>query len=217
MEMHWAMRKLAGLLARDGFPVLRFDYFGTGDSAGGFEDASCARWQQDILVAAEELKELAQVKSIALAGCRLGATLAMGAVADGLQAGAVALWDPVISGSQYLLELQERERWEELESFCARPRYATHLLGYPLATVERQRIAQLDLAAVPPPSSTRTGVFFVRQRREFAQLARAWSAHRPACTFQHFPDDADPAKPGVRLADQIPRAITDWLARGAGA
>ena len=38
MSCHWAFRKLAALLAREGFHCFRFDYYGTGDSGGEGED-----------------------------------------------------------------------------------------------------------------------------------------------------------------------------------
>ena len=40
---HWSFRRLSAMLAREGHHVLRFDYFGTGDSAGNVEDVTLGR------------------------------------------------------------------------------------------------------------------------------------------------------------------------------
>src|SRR5688500_19978584 len=52
---HRLYRVLGERLARLGFGVLRFDYYGTGDSDGEFEEAACADWMRDIAVAEREL------------------------------------------------------------------------------------------------------------------------------------------------------------------
>ena len=57
MRTHWALRKLAGLLAREGHHVLRFDYTGTGDSTGDVETGSVTQWCADIRLAAAELED----------------------------------------------------------------------------------------------------------------------------------------------------------------
>src|SRR5256885_16809807 len=44
-----AYRTLALRLARAGFHVLRFDYRGTGDSAGDIGDAPLQQWMEDIV------------------------------------------------------------------------------------------------------------------------------------------------------------------------
>ena len=54
MRTHWALRKLAGLLAREGHHVLRFDYTGTGDSTGDVETGSVTQWCADIRLAAAD-------------------------------------------------------------------------------------------------------------------------------------------------------------------
>jgi len=55
---HWSYRRLADMLANEGFDVLRFDYFGTGDSAGHSKDATIEIWHENIKTAANELLEL---------------------------------------------------------------------------------------------------------------------------------------------------------------
>ena len=52
------MRQLAARLVRAGFHVLRFDYFGTGDSYGDTGEGDLASWCDDIETAIEELKDI---------------------------------------------------------------------------------------------------------------------------------------------------------------
>src|SRR5262245_36025361 len=76
MRTHWAFRKLADMLCRQGFHVFRFDYFGTGDSAGDSAAGTLAIWRQNIQSAAQELRDMASIKKVSAVGFQLGATLA---------------------------------------------------------------------------------------------------------------------------------------------
>ena len=58
---HWVFRRLATTLAREGHHVLRFDYFGTGDSDGESDLATPQSAVADVLTAARELRDLSRV------------------------------------------------------------------------------------------------------------------------------------------------------------
>src|SRR5687768_16729988 len=75
MRAHRAFRQLATLLTKNGFPVLRFDYAGTGDSAGDGSAGSVATWVEDIGAAIDELKDTAGVSRVSLVGLRAGGAL----------------------------------------------------------------------------------------------------------------------------------------------
>ena len=72
IRAHRPLRQLAVELAGSGYHVLRFDYYGCGDSDGNGEDASLERWLHDIETAANELKDTAQLSRLCLVGLRLG-------------------------------------------------------------------------------------------------------------------------------------------------
>ncbi|MDW3681310.1 alpha/beta hydrolase [Cupriavidus sp. CV2] len=112
MWSHRAFRHLAGDLAAAGLPVLRFDYPGTGDSAGTDADGEHIAWcVHGILAAVATLREQAGVSRVVLCGLRLGATLAVLA-AEALAArepdavAGLVLVAPVVSGRAYLRELR---------------------------------------------------------------------------------------------------------------
>src|SRR3954467_9063204 len=71
---HPTYRLLARHLAGTGYHVLRFDYYGTGDSAGDFEETDQQQWLGDIDAAVTEIKDLGQVSRVVLVGLRFGAT-----------------------------------------------------------------------------------------------------------------------------------------------
>lgn len=103
IRAHNAISKLANLLAKSGYHVFRFDYYGTGDSSGEIEEAHIDQWHADIGHAVEELKDISGVKKISLAGLRFGALLA--ATVPGITVERLVLWDPVVSGAVYFDEL----------------------------------------------------------------------------------------------------------------
>ena len=70
-------RQLAARLVGAGFHVLRFDYFGTGDSYGDTGEGDIASWCEDIETAIDELREMTAVAQVSLVGLRLGANLAV--------------------------------------------------------------------------------------------------------------------------------------------
>ena len=102
---HRALRQLAEGLAADGHVVLRFDYDGTGDSAGDARDADrVAAWRASLHAAAAELRSLGCAR-LTIVGVRLGGTFAL---LDGVELGAdaVVAWLPVTSGRRYAKELR---------------------------------------------------------------------------------------------------------------
>ncbi len=100
LRSYRAFRQLATMLAKDGYDVLRFDYYGTGDSSGECTDGTIEQWQQDIGTAIEELKDVSEVNEVSLVGLRLGGTLAA-KVAQAEQVSKLILWEPVTNGVEY--------------------------------------------------------------------------------------------------------------------
>ena len=68
LRAHRAFRNLAVSLAGQGFHVLRFDYFGCGDSGGDQEQATIDQCLADLSTAVEELKDTAGVPRVSLVG-----------------------------------------------------------------------------------------------------------------------------------------------------
>lgn len=111
MRAHWAFRQLAETLSRAGYHVFRFDYFGTGDSAGEHARADIRDWLSDIALASKELAEISGARKTTVIGLRLGALLAAAAVsAKEISVKRLVLWDPILRGADYRRELAELDR-----------------------------------------------------------------------------------------------------------
>jgi alpha/beta superfamily hydrolase len=99
-------RVLADMLAASGLPVLRFDYPGTGDSAGEEAPGRLDAWIASIHDAAAWLRAQAGAAEIALCGLRVGADLAAAAAARRpREATALALLAPTGSGRAWRRQL----------------------------------------------------------------------------------------------------------------
>ncbi len=102
----WGYHRLASLLAAEGYYVLRFDYFGCGNSWGEDEDGSPERWQNDIGTAAQKLIEVSGFSKLSVVGFRYGATLA--AFLSNVAVDKFILWEPVISSREYINLFENR-------------------------------------------------------------------------------------------------------------
>ena len=158
-DCHRALRALADRLARAGVHVLRFDYGGTGDSAGDQESVDPARWRADIEAARTELRESRGLDAVGLVGLRFGATLAAEAAAAADDVPFVVLWEPVTRGRPYVEGLRElQEAWLHHES-AERPsarRHATphEVFGHPFGPQLSDGLEATDLvqlASLPAP------------------------------------------------------------------
>jgi pimeloyl-ACP methyl ester carboxylesterase len=92
---------LSTQLATQGCAVLRFDYAGTGDSAGSDDGPGrVAGWKASVRAAVEFIRTTG-CSHVVVVGLRLGATLASAELAAGDGADAVVLWDPYPTGRSF--------------------------------------------------------------------------------------------------------------------
>lgn len=104
LSAYRALRLLADRLASVGLLALRFDYRGTGDSAGGAAEAGqVAAWSGSVAEAAG-FAARAGAGPLMLVGLRLGATLAVEAMSQIEHLDALVLWDPCPSPAVFLRE-----------------------------------------------------------------------------------------------------------------
>lgn len=145
---HRILRRLAVRLSESGYHVLRFDYHGTGDSAGGREDGDLATWLADASLAVDELRDMSGCTTVAAVGIRLGAVIAWRLAVSRPDVHAAVLWDPVVRGDGYVRELAaaqvETDRWS-LSGKRTRlvPDRVVDLLGFPLTPAMRRSIEEV--------------------------------------------------------------------------
>ena len=166
IRAHRAMRRLASLLAGAGRHVLRFDYFGTGDSAGDSREVTLAGWEKDIETAMEELRDTSGATRIQLVGLRLGATLAARVAARNKKAiEALILWDPVVRGPEYLEELLGSA---EISFSSGEVR---EVRGFPLTSAFVDELRALDLPSLVPALPPQTRVIVSAPLQSHTTLA----------------------------------------------
>lgn len=139
-------RRMAALQARrladEGCAVLRIDFLGCGDSSGDFSEGRWPAWKRDVGAAIAYLAERFNAP-LTLWGLRLGAVLAAEIAQDGV-ADHLVLWQPVVSGRQFLTQfLRMRLASEMLAEGAARS--ATSELAKTLANGETLEIAGYEL------------------------------------------------------------------------
>ncbi len=226
VRCHRTFRRFADTLARAGYHVLRFDYRGTGDSGGAFADSDAGQWQEDIHTAADELLAMSAATEINLVGLRLGASLAAHAVADGLDVAHLVLWDPVLSGADFLEGLADMHA-ARARSILTRATEDCHmseecpdqLCGFVYPSNMRESLCALSVPGLSPAAVKRVSIVAPDLCPELAGLRDRLGADRTAfhpwkegaaCGWDRWEDMNELLLPGV-----IPATITNILVRGA--
>lgn len=170
---HWAFRSLASALAARGSHVLRFDYRGTGDSAGEPDEATVEACVEDAAIASQELREVPRVRRVSLVGMRLGAAVAAMACARGLAVDNLVLWEPVVRGARYLAELETLDAAMRLRLLLSPRRPTNELAGFFFPPALRRSIPRVDLTTMGHLDARRVLVFAATVDGEIARLSDA--------------------------------------------
>ena len=153
---HPSLGLLARQLAGAGNHVLRFDYGGTGDSGGMATEGTLKTWRDDLEWALDEIRDLGDVRKIAIVGLRLGGTLAALAAAERKDVDRLVLWDPVVDGSDYVRELlhdPEKVTHSSAHADLARRegREVPEIGGFALTPAMRRGLEEIDGSSFTGP------------------------------------------------------------------
>ena len=213
---HWAFRRLASMLSRDGFHVLRFDWSGTGDSWGETTDGTFETWLADIGLAAQELRDASAARSVAIVGMRLGAALAALACAQGLEAERLVLWEPVVTGRRYIAELEALHDREQLRLLHSAAGRGDDLVGFAFPAALRGSIEGIDLGTTPPRNVENVAIVSSTERSDHRALRETLERAGCKARYECVPEDPSATNAGAReaalLTTRSLSTIADYLA-----
>lgn len=196
----------AQFFARQGLTTCVLDYFGTGDSEGEIDQASCVIWLDDVLAAGDWLQAQG-AGSLTLWGIRFGGLMLLHyqrAIHQALPVSRQLLWKPLLSGrllaSQFLrlkhlggmLKAQEKTDWRQK----LRDGETIEVAGYP---VNETLIQSMEALVVDDQQAPRSPLAWmelaaVEVSPKVAALADAWATSggviraEPSPAFWQTPD-----------------------------
>ncbi|MFQ5647864.1 MAG: alpha/beta hydrolase, partial [Candidatus Aenigmatarchaeota archaeon] len=110
-------RGLAEALCKAGFVAVRFDFFGSGDSDGSFENVTISKMAEDLRFVVEHTSRLHYVRDTGLAGSSMGGMVSIIQAAQDSRVKALVLDRPVSDFKGLplfkLMRSQEFEAWRE--------------------------------------------------------------------------------------------------------
>jgi len=219
---------LAGALADKGWIVLRFDYFGTGNSMGRFDEFTPAHAGDDVLSALDLLREQGVAK-LGLLGLGLGAAFAFDAAVK-READFLVMWQPIVNGEEFyklnvkqaifrqkLIRSKQKNQPSPNKADAARQSGDSDIIdldGYPLRKQTAEEIRAINLLKVKPPAIPPT---FIMQISFSQTMARNIQALADSC--QPKPETqcviCEPFWKRIGSVDTTPvtAATMEWLER----
>lgn len=152
--------EVASAFAAQGVAALRFDYFGSGDSAGRSDELLLSTMQEDLHVAAGALRAQAGVSSVAVMAWRASALVVWDWLRHGGTASELILWEPIVDGDEWLADLVRADAIER----CSPSRYTAqrhrivdasddHLMGYAATQAMRDAMAGVSITLATTPAA----------------------------------------------------------------
>ncbi len=168
------LRNLGEQLAKRGHHVFRFDWYGCGDSWGESSDISIDHWVTDLKWAAEELNNLSGNQMLSVIGFKFGAAIAWCSLKDWANLTSLILWDPVISGSEWINHMQTLH-WEYLAKSPETRRFSSEeeILGFPLPVSVRNEICSLNISCLTPPQSQKIHLLYSGDSQKYEAFCQA--------------------------------------------
>ncbi len=207
MRAHMAYRQLATLLSRAGLPVMRFDYYATGDSFGEGHSALLSTWLENTNAAVEELMAMSGASQIYLVGLRLGALIAAQIAAQRKEVKKLVLWDPCVSGDEYLTEASQNANRDAQNG-------TWWINGYPMSEAFRNSIRAADIRDLSFKDHTRILQVISHENDAFNSLTtvlgdRAEQQLLPSPSDWNYSDNLG----SILLPHLLVRAIKEWLVK----
>lgn len=218
LNSHRAYRQIAMLLSEAGFPVLRFDYLGCGDSGGFSEQAGVDVWLRNVSQAVTELKAKSGASSLCFVGLRFGATLALLAAAKAGPVESLVLWDPIVKGNGYLHELESFHKrvLDMTESFsrgAIRPPAYDGLSLFGFGAQLRHELGTVDLLSIQQKPAERVLLLESVAESKTNPLTRHLQQRGASVEHKHIPGDGSWRRSfdSVLLPGQAVPAVVRWV------
>ena len=217
MLLHPAYRQLAIDLAAQGYPCLRFDYSGTGDSQGSPRDPELlASWLRSIHHAVDFLRNKSGVARVSLFGILLGATLAAHAASQRKDIHALLLWAPYISGKNFLRAVKLQSSVITANTDNIHPADwcdgDSEAFGFLLTKEFSQALSTINLNKISEAPCKQAYLFARDTSSNEGKLAKVLSELNTELTFEDTAvEDLSAITAGMQIPTAINQKIISWL------
>lgn len=204
-------RLLADRLASEGYPVLRFDYPGMGDSADSGIKSPWDAWQGSVDLAAFWLCEQTGSAELILIGLRLGGALAAMAAARHGNVAALILIEPCLSGRSYVSQLVTEARLRGAQQSEG----GVELGELRLSAECLQQMRAVSLADLVLPQGLPVAIYTHMQADKTLSRLALWAERGVSLTCAELDGLAAMLRPSHHTGESElePTRLLDWLRR----
>jgi uncharacterized protein len=218
IRSHRSYQQLAVRLSNVGFPILRFDFYGCGDSGGDCAQGQVQQWLLDIAAAVGEIRHRCGIAKVCLVGRRLGATLAAMAAETQGDIDSLILWEPIVQGKAYLEELltlhQDMLRYSDAKpKRISTDEQPVEALGFPLTTLLRTELEHLNLLGLQQQLAHRILVIEDHVKAGASLLSQHLLRSGAHVTCQYLPSHTHWTESvyNTPVPVQILQAVVSWM------
>ena len=204
------LRILADELAGAGYPTLRFDYAGTGDSGDVEGGEYWSIWQRNVVAAIDTVRSATGAERVVLLGLRIGATLAVLA-AEHRDVDGLLLVDPVVRGKSYMIQFAVEARQRQQGAPPGTDGLLLDELCLSAETV--RRIEAVDLRACRISLRASVAIFSRDQPTSLLNCVKNWTDQGVAVTSNGFEGLESLSRPAHLADEPVPPflPVLSWL------